>query len=288
MIFLQQKRKNKVWIVCLLLPVLISGVFMSITYKSLQPVAAEPETTITDSKVDATLNHTVDAQAPCITRPCLSSEVPATNLSPLRAVDKHNAEPEVESMAKQEEVFGAGQPPVITPFWLVIPESNGTELTLVAINTPELAIDLRVNIAGVEATSGGPSNYEHSYAPVYTETLGGYFGKAAGLTEESDFVGGVNIEDVDDNNLNEIDVKRFFIEPPILSPINIFSDDGVFKMTLINSDTLSSEVYLAFAENDFPPVAAPEGSYFVTKSYSVRKSTNNVFFGCANVITNGL
>ncbi len=163
------------------------------------------------------------------------------------------------------------QPNMLTPFWHVIPSSNGTELEIEASNVPQLGGTVYFNLNGVEETPIGPTNYEHSYTGQYSNAQQSYTAVAV-LTPQSGFVGTLNLTSTINLNSSNADLRRDFVESPILTPVDIFSEDSFFQITLITSDTLTADTYLALVTNVFPAGPAPSGHQFISQNYSLRPS----------------
>jgi hypothetical protein len=160
---------------------------------------------------------------------------------------------------------GASNAPAeLAPFVNVIPDSNGTDLLIRASGVGELGGTVFTNI------DTGPSGNKGGWTMTYSDTAQTYFatvtGFSAGKTEESP----LSITTTLGLDTGSVFFKRAYI--PAKTTQTIASVDGNLQLSLVTTNTITSNTYVTIVPSFAPPGPAPAGHRFVGSVYSARAS----------------
>jgi len=149
------------------------------------------------------------------------------------------------------------------PFLDVVPSQDGTELFIGAGGVGELGGTIFVNI-GV-----GPGHDKDSWTMTYSNTVQAYVATATGFTPNTGASGPMNITTTLGLDSGTVDFNRAYV--PITSTMQmVASVDGNLELSLVSTDTLPAETYVAVVPSYAPPGPAPTGHRFVGSVYGVR------------------
>lgn len=152
----------------------------------------------------------------------------------------------------------------LAPVLNVVPSEDGTELYVSAGGVGELAGSVFVNV-GI-----GPGHDKHSYTMTYSDTLAAYVATAAGFTPGVTVYGPLNITTTLGLDSGPVDYSRAYVPSSTVQTIR--SVDGNLELSLITTDTLPFDVYVAVVPSYAPPGPLPAGHRLVGSSYSARAS----------------
>jgi len=148
------------------------------------------------------------------------------------------------------------------PFLNIVPSQDGTELYISAGTIGELGGTAFVNI-GI-----GPTHDKGSYTMVYSDTVQAYVATATGFTPNTGASGPINITTTLGLDTGAVDFNRAYVPASTIQTIG--SIDGNLELTLVSTDTVTFDTYVAIVPSYAPPGPAPLGYRFVGSSYSVR------------------
>ena len=148
------------------------------------------------------------------------------------------------------------------PFLNIVPSQDGTELYISAGTIGELGGTAFVNI-GI-----GPTHDKGSYTMVYSDTGQAYVATATGFTPNTGASGPINITTTLGLDTGAVDFNRAYVPASTIQTIG--SIDGNLELTLVSTDTVTFDTYVAIVPSYAPPGPAPLGYRFVGSSYSVR------------------
>jgi hypothetical protein len=149
-----------------------------------------------------------------------------------------------------------------TPFLNIVPSQDGRELYISAGGVGELGGTVFANI-GI-----GPGHDKHSYTMVYSDTVQAYVATAAGFTPNMDASGPMNITTTLGLDTGMVDFNRAYVLSSTIQTVG--SIDGNLELTLVSTDTITFDTYIAIVPSYAPPGPAPLGHRFAGSSYSVR------------------
>lgn len=155
------------------------------------------------------------------------------------------------------------------PFWRVVPSANGSDLYIEVANTPYLTEVLTIHLVG--EFDNGPSNYEKSYAPVYSDTGQIYLATASGLTPQVGFEGTIELSTTADIPLTAVSINRRFV-PANATSWQLLSKDAQFRLQNHAGAPFATDAYLALAENVYPPAETDLTASIISKFYTVHPS----------------
>lgn len=160
-----------------------------------------------------------------------------------------------------------GQSPVVAnsalaPFLDIVPSQDGAELFISAGGVGELGGTAFANI-GI-----GPGHYIGSWTMTYSNTAQAYVTTAPGFTPNTGASGPINITTTLGLDSGTVDFNRAYV--PASTSQSISSIDGNLQLTLVSTDTITFDTYVAVVPSYAPPGAAPWGHRFVGSIYSVR------------------
>jgi len=148
------------------------------------------------------------------------------------------------------------------PFLNIVPSQDGRELYVSASGAGELGGTAFVNI-GV-----GPGHDKHSYTMTYSDTVQAYVATAVGFTPNMDASGPMNITTTLGLDTGTVDFNRAYVPASTIQTISAI--DGNLELTLVSTDTVTFDTYVAIVPSYAPPGPAPFGYRFAGSSYSVR------------------
>lgn len=155
------------------------------------------------------------------------------------------------------------------PFWYIFPNPNGSDLYIQVTNTPQLTTPVTFYIFGNQ--DGGPSNYEKSYAPTYSDTARFYEVIATGLAPHLGFVGTINLSTTANIPAAQIDLSRHFVAAATTAP-SLISKDNQMELIPPAEALFSTDTYLVLAENLYPPAPISRSVRFISKFYTLTSS----------------
>jgi hypothetical protein len=150
-----------------------------------------------------------------------------------------------------------------TPFLNIVPSGDGTEMYIQADNAPDIGGILFANI-----TTIGPGGNKGSYTMVYSDTVDSYVATAVGFTPNTDEEGTINLTTTLGLESGLVDFVRAYV--PASTSQTIDSADGNLQLSLVTTDTLTVDSYVAVVPSFAPPGPAPAGHQFIGSVYSVR------------------
>jgi hypothetical protein len=150
----------------------------------------------------------------------------------------------------------------LAPFLNIVPSGDGTELFIQAGEVGELSGTV------VSTIDLGPTHNKGSYTMTYSDTTQAYFATALGFTPNTSQAGSINITTTFGLDTGAVDFYRAFV--PASTTQTISSQDGNMELTLVTTNTISFDTYVAVVPSFAPPAAAPVGHRFVGSIYSVR------------------
>ena len=156
------------------------------------------------------------------------------------------------------------QTAALAPFLDIVPSQDGAALYISAGGgVGELGGTVFANV-GV-----GPGHDKGSYTMVYSDTRQSYVATAIGFTPNTGASGPINITTTLGLDSGAVDFNRAYV--PITSTMQmVASADGNLELSLVSTDTLPAETYVAVVPSYAPPGPAPTGHRFVGSVYSVR------------------
>lgn len=152
----------------------------------------------------------------------------------------------------------------LTPFIDLIPSQNGHTLYIHARNMGAMEGPLFANV-GI-----GPGHDKHSYTMTYSETTQIYVTMAAGFTPEIGQSGSLNLTTTHGLESDDVTFDRFYVPPSTAKTLN--TTDSYLTLSIVTTDTLPAETYIAVTPSAAPPGAASLGHRLVSSAYSVRAS----------------
>ncbi len=153
-------------------------------------------------------------------------------------------------------------PAAFSPFLDVVPSQDGTELYFSAGNVGELGGTVFVNI-GV-----GPGHHKDSWTMTYSNTVRAYVATATGFTPHTGASGPLNITTTLGLDTGMVDFNRAYVPASTIQTIS--SIDGSLALTLVSTDTITFDTYIAIVPSYGPPAPPPAGHRFIGSVYSVR------------------
>ena len=154
------------------------------------------------------------------------------------------------------------QTDALTPFLDIVPSQDGTALYVSAGGVGELGGTVFANI-GV-----GPGHDKGSYTMVYSGTSRSYVATAIGFDPNVGASGSLDITTTLGLDSGAVDFNRAYVPASTVQTIN--SIDGNLELTLVSTDTVTFDTYVAIVPGYAPPGPPPTGHRFVGSVYSVR------------------
>lgn len=148
------------------------------------------------------------------------------------------------------------------PFLNIVPSQDGTELYINASGVGELGGMVFINV-GI-----GPGHHKDSWTMTYSNTVQAYVATATGFTPNTGASGPINITTTLGLDTGAVDFNRAYVPASTIQMIG--SIDGNLELTLVSTDTIPFDTYIAAVPSYAPPGPADLGHRFVGSSYSVR------------------
>jgi len=167
-----------------------------------------------------------------------------------------------ESMLTGQSGVPIARTAALAPFLDIVPSQDGTALYISAGGVGELEGTVFVNV-GV-----GPGHDKGSYTMVYSDTSRSYVATAVGFTPHTGASGPINITTTLGLDSGAVDFNRAYV--PASTVQTIGSIDGNLELTLVSTDTITFDTYIAIVPSYGPPGPAPIGHRFVGSVYSAR------------------
>ncbi len=149
-----------------------------------------------------------------------------------------------------------------TPFLDIVPAQDGTELYISAGGVGELGGTVFVNI-GV-----GPGHDKDSWTMTYSDTVRAYVATATGFTPNTGASGPLSITTTLGLDSGAVEFNRAYV--PAATIQSIPSMDGNLELTLVTTDTIAHDTYVAVVPSYGPPGPVPLGYRLVGSAYSAR------------------
>lgn len=157
---------------------------------------------------------------------------------------------------------GAG----FAPFLNVVPSQDGTGLLVSAGGVGQLPGEVFANV-GI-----GPTGRKGGWTMTYSDTVEAYVANVVGFSPTLSEEGSINITTTTGLQTGDVSFLRAYVQAGLERPLDIDSADGNLRLTIANTDTFATEVYVAVAPSYGPPGPLPAGYRTVTSFYSVRAS----------------
>lgn len=167
-----------------------------------------------------------------------------------------------DNTVEQTAAYSTG----FAPFLNIVPSQDGAGVLVSAGGVGELAGDLFANV-GI-----GPTGRKGGWTMTYSETVAAYVTNVAGFSPTFSEEGSISITTTTGLQTGEVNFLRAYVQADLERPFDIDSPDGNLRLTIANTDTFASEVYIAVAPSYGPPGPLPAGYRPVTSYYSVRAS----------------
>lgn len=152
----------------------------------------------------------------------------------------------------------------LAPVLNIVPTEDGTELYISAGGVGEVSGTVFVNV-GI-----GPGHDKHSYTMTYSDTLAAYVATAAGFSPHVTAYGTLNITTTLGLDSGLVDYNRAYLPASTIQTIS--SVDGNLELSLVTTDTVPFEAYVAIVPSYAPPGPLPTGHRLVGSAYSARAS----------------
>lgn len=169
-----------------------------------------------------------------------------------------NAEPPFRPMG----IHPVAQSTTLAPFVDTIPSEDGTELFISAGGVGELGGTIFLNIGD------GPGHHRGGWTMTYSNTIQAYVATATGFSPNTGASGPLSITTTLGLDTGAVDFNRAYV--PASTTQSISSVDGNFQLSLVTTDTINVNTYIAVVPSFGPPGAAPQGHRFIGSTYSVR------------------
>jgi len=148
------------------------------------------------------------------------------------------------------------------PFLNIVPGEDGRDLFISASGVGELGGTVFVNV-GL-----GPGHDKGGWTMTYSNTVQAYVTTVTGFTPRINASGPLNITTTLGLDTGAVDFNRAYV--PAATSQTISSIDGNLQLTLVSTDTIRYDTYIAVVPSYGPPGPAPLGHRFVGSTYSVR------------------
>ena len=151
----------------------------------------------------------------------------------------------------------------LEPFLNLVPSQDGTALFISAGGMGKPAGTLFVSVGGL-----GPGHEKDSWTMTYSETARAYVATAVGFVPQTGASGPINITSTLGLDTGVVEFNRAYVPASTIQMIS--SIDGKLELSIVSTDTLPSETYVAVVPSYAPPGPAPVGHRIVGSTYSVR------------------
>jgi len=152
----------------------------------------------------------------------------------------------------------------LAPVLNVVPSEDGTQLYISAGGVGELGGTVFVNV-GI-----GPGHDKHSYTMTYSDTLTAYVATASGFAPRVSVYGPLNITTTLGLDSGPVDYHRAYLPASTIQTVS--SVDGNLELSLVSTDTVPFEAYVAVVPSYAPPGPLPPGHRLVGCAYSTHAS----------------
>lgn len=152
----------------------------------------------------------------------------------------------------------------LAPVLDIVPSEDGTALYISAGGVGELQGSVFVNL------DVGPGHDKHSYAMTYSNTTSAYVATAAGLDPATGVYGSLSITTTLGLDSGLVDFQRAYLPASTIQTVS--SVDGNLELSLVTTDTLPSQAYVAIAPSYAPPGPLPVGYRLVGSVYNIHAS----------------
>lgn len=151
------------------------------------------------------------------------------------------------------------------PFLDIVPSQDGNSVFVNAGGVGQLpATTLFANV-GI-----GPTGHKVGWSMNYSTTIAAYTTNISGFSPTTTEDARLNITTTTGLATGEVQFLRSYIEESSLQDID--SNDGSLRLSLLNTDTFASDVYIAIAPSFALPAPLPAGYTLGSTVYSVRAS----------------
>jgi hypothetical protein len=147
----------------------------------------------------------------------------------------------------------------------IVPSQDGTELFISAGGVGELGGTVFANV-GI-----GPGADKDSWTMTYSDTVQAYVAMATGFTPGVSTSGPINITTTLGLDTGTVDFNRAYV--PASTTQALRSVDGNLELTLVTTDTVTFDTYVAIVPSFAPPGPAPLGHRFIGSTYSARAAS---------------
>lgn len=115
----------------------------------------------------------------------------------------------------------------------------------------------------------GPAHHKGSYTMAYSETHQAYLATAIDFSPQSDVADAINLTTTTGLDTGWVDFTRAYVVPS--STIQtVTTEDNRFVLTVVSSDTLPAETYVAVVPSYAPPGPVPWGHRLIGSTYNAR------------------
>lgn len=151
----------------------------------------------------------------------------------------------------------------LQPFLTITPAESGAELYVNAGGVGQLGGTMFTNL------DTGPSGHKGGYTMTYTPRTDTYEVAISGFSPAARLVQGtLSLTTTEGLDSGVVPFTRQIVEAAPGARPEVSSDDGVFRLTLLNEGTLSADTYIVTAPSFAPPAPAPAGLRFIGRIYS--------------------
>jgi hypothetical protein len=151
----------------------------------------------------------------------------------------------------------------LAPFLDLVPSQDGTSLFVSAAGIKEPIGTLFVNVEGL-----GPGHEKNSWTMTYSDTVRAYVATAVGFTPQTGASGSLNITSTRGLDSGAVTFNRAYVLSSTIQ--NVSSIDNNLDLSIVSTDTLPTDTYIAIAPSYAPPGPVPTGHRLVGSTYSVR------------------
>ncbi|MFQ5855937.1 MAG: hypothetical protein ACE5LU_09870 [Anaerolineae bacterium] len=178
--------------------------------------------------------------------------------------------------ARPEPVEGLRTPPrtadrssaptsAFAPFLEMLPSGDGKQLFITVADVGEPCDTVFVNLFDIKIEEV-PTGFKESYSLLPSDR---FCATTAGdFPERMSLLGKINITTTHGVDTEPLEFRRAYV--PASMTRTIRSVDGNLELTLVSTDTVSSDTYIAVLPSYGPPGPAPQGHRVVGGVYSVR------------------
>lgn len=169
---------------------------------------------------------------------------------------------QVATGSKDERQASIASTATFAPFLDIVPSQDGAELFIRAGGVGEVGGTVFANI-GV-----GPGNNKGGHTMTFSNTLQTYIVTVPGFTPNVSTFAPINITTTTGLDTGTVDFNRAYV--PASTTQTLSSIDGLLQLSLVNTDTITYDTYIAVVPSFAPPSPPPPGHRLVGSAYSVR------------------